>query len=407
VNGAGPRRRLLLGILFLGAFTTAVNVTLLSPLLTRIAAEFGVSDPTAGQLATLTAGSSGLAALLVAPWTDRYSRVAWLRVECSLLAIGSVLSALSPGFGWLFVGRIVAGIGGAVIGANCLAAVSDLYAERDARNRALGLINTAFTLGAVFGLPALTLVASAAGWRWAILAPAPLAAIVLIGTRWFPDAALPANPSGSAISRDRQSAWRAWAASYRGVLQSGETLWLLGAMVSLTLVWFGWLIYFGAYAETVHAVTGGALSLIFLTGGLGEIAGNNVAPLLLRMQSARTVVGWTGGVLAINLMLVGVAYASGWSLIPFVVIISATSAILFLCINILLLDSLPAARGTVMSLQSAGLELGGSLGVAVTGLLLALLNDYEAVFRVLGLLAPLVVVCVIVSTRRARLSLAA
>ncbi len=406
MHDAEPPRRLLLGILFLGAFTTAVNVTLLSPLLTRIAAEFQVSDPTAGQLATLTAGSSGLTALLVAPWTDRFSRVAWLRVECSLLAIGSVLSAVAPGFAWLFVGRIMAGIGGAVIGANCLAAVSDLYAERDARNRALGLINTAFTLGAVFGLPALTLVASRVGWRWAILAPAPLAAIVLIGTRWFPRAALPTNPTTVAASSERGSVWRAWATSYRGVLQSSETLWLLGAMVSLTLVWFGWLIYFGAYAETVHAVAGGALSLIFLAGGLGQIAGNNVAPLLLRVQPARAVVGWAGAILAVNLLLVGVAYVSGWSLVPFIVITSAASAILFLCINILLLDSLPEARGTVMSLQSAGLELGGSFGVAVTGGLLALLNDYEAVYRVLGLLAPLVVVCVLISTRRARLSLA-
>jgi DHA1 family inner membrane transport protein len=163
VHDAEPPRRLLLGILFLGAFTTAVNVTLLSPLLTRIAAEFRVSDPTAGQLATLTAGASGLTALLVAPWTDRYSRAVWLRAECSVLTIGSVLSALAPSFGWLFVGRIIAGIGGAVIGANCLAAVSDLYAERHARNRALGLISTAFTLGAVVGLPILTLVASRTG----------------------------------------------------------------------------------------------------------------------------------------------------------------------------------------------------------------------------------------------------
>jgi predicted MFS family arabinose efflux permease len=121
-------------------------------------------------------------------------------------------------------------------------------------------------------------------------------------------------------------------------------------MVGLTLVWFGWLIYFGAFAEVVYGVAGGALSLIFLAGGLGEIAGNNVAPLLLRAQPARTVVGWTGSVLASNLLLVGVACASGWSLVPFIMLTSATSAILFLCINILLLDSLPAARGTVMSL---------------------------------------------------------
>src|SRR5215210_5365718 len=116
-------RRVLLGILALGAFTTALNVTLLSPLLTSIASDLGVGAPTAGQLATLTAGSSGVMALVVAPWMDRFSRATWIRLECGLLTAGSILSATAPSFGWLFVGRALAGIGGAVIGASCLAAV--------------------------------------------------------------------------------------------------------------------------------------------------------------------------------------------------------------------------------------------------------------------------------------------
>jgi predicted MFS family arabinose efflux permease len=385
-------RRLLVGILSVGAFTTALNITLLSPLLVDIAEEFAVSEAAAGQLATLTAASSGLTAIAVAPWMDRYSRRFWLRFECSLLVLGSLLSALAPGFGWMFLGRAVAGIGGAVIGATCLAACADLFADVRVRNRALGLINSAFTLGAVFGLPVITLVADWSDWRWAIALPAPLALLVFAGSSFLPGRAV------APLATD--SLWRAWADGYRRVLASRETLWLLAAEIGFMVVWFGWLIYFGAFAETVFAVGAAMLSALFLVGGAAEMVGNNLAPVLLRRWSARAI-GYAGiAVAAVNLLLVGVAYDQRWTLFPFIAIGSVAGAVLFICVSIALLDSLPSARGAVMSLQSACLELGGALGVAVTGLGLALLDDYEAVYRLLGLVMPVVALCLFVSGRR-------
>ncbi len=132
VEDAPPHSANLLILLILGAgaFTSALNVTMLSPLLVDIAEHFDVTEAAAGQLATVTAASAGVMALTVAPWMDRYSRRFWLQLECTLLFIGTLLSALAPDFGVMFVGRIIAGIGGAVIGANCLAACNDLYPDK-------------------------------------------------------------------------------------------------------------------------------------------------------------------------------------------------------------------------------------------------------------------------------------
>ncbi|MDP9369540.1 MAG: hypothetical protein M3Q03_14895, partial [Chloroflexota bacterium] len=95
-----------------------------------------------------------------------------------------------------------------------------------------------------------------------------------------------------------------------------------------------------------------------------------------------------------------VAYDQRWTLFPFVAIGSAMGALLFICVNVALLDSLPSDRGAVMSLQSACLELGGALGVAATGAGLALLDDYEAVYRLLGLVMPVVALFLFLSARR-------
>ena len=386
------RRWLLVGILSVGAFTTALNVTLLSPLLVDIAGDFGVSEAAAGQLATLTAASSGLTAVAVAPWMDRFPRRFWLRLECSLLFLGTLLSALAPVFGWMFLGRAIAGIGGAVIGATCLAACGDLFADRALRNRALGLINSAFTLGAVFGLPLVTLAADWSDWRWAIALPAPLALLVFAGSAFLPRrTATPAMGS---------SLWRAWADGYRGVIASRETVWLLAAEIGFMVVWFGWLIYFGAFSETVFAVGAAMLSALFLVGGAAEMVGNNIVPLLLRRWSPRSVGYVAVAVAALNLLLVGTAYDQRGTLFPFIAIGSAAGAMLFICVNIALLDSLPSARGAVMSLQSACLELGGAIGVAATGLGLALIDDYESVYRLLGLFMPVVALCLLASARR-------
>ncbi len=159
------------------------------------------------------------------------------------------------------------------------------------------------------------------------------------------------------------------------------------------MVWFGWLIFFGAFAEKTHAIAAGMLSVLFLVGGGGELIGNNVAPWLMRRMNARVVSSIGLGVAAINLFLTGVAWVGGWTLFPYIAIGSCALAVLFITLNVLLLDSLPNDPGAAMSLQSACLEMGGAIGVAFAGLLLTVLDDnYERTFQALGLILPLLII---------------
>ncbi len=392
-SGAAPaveRRGPMLVVLTGGAFATALNVTLLSPLLVRIAADVGVSVAAAGQLATVAAACAGTTALAVAPLLDRYPRRFWLRLQCAILVAGTLVAALAPSFGWLFAGRALAGVGGAVIGATCLAACGDPFADRGERNRAIAFVTCGFTLGAVFGLPLITLVAEASDWRWAIALPIPFALIVIVG----------ASKLTAAVAVPAGSAWAAWRDGYRRVLGSGQTLWLLAAVVAFMFVWFSWIIYFGALAETAFAVGAALLSVLFLVGGVAELAGNNLAPVLLRRWSARDIGSITAVVTGVNLLLVGVAYVAQGSLFAFIAVGSLTGAVLFIVLNVALLDSLPDGQGAVMALQSASLEIGGALGVAATGAALALVGDLVAVYRLLGLVMPLVIVLLVLAARR-------
>jgi hypothetical protein len=57
-----------------------------------------------------------------------------------------------------------------------------------------------------------------------------------------------------------------------------------------------------------------------------------------------------------------------------------------------------------MSLQSAAMELGGAIGAAAFGVALALSDDYAATYRLLGVVALIMLLCLAMSARRARVT---
>ncbi len=385
-------RWLMVSVLCLGAVTTSLNIKLLSPLLPHIAREFSLSEAVAGQLAALTATSSGVIAILVTPLIDRYPRRLVIQIEAVLLSFATVIAILAPSFGVLALSRALAGIGGAIIFGMCLATAADLYADAAGRNRTVGIVSTAATVGTIIGLPLLTQIAALASWRVAIGTMLPLAVLLFIGTFLLPDRA----PELTGAVR------QSWLGTYRVVFANRPTVLLLGMMTGLAAIWFAWFIYFGAFAHTAIGVSAGVLSALFLVGAAGELAGNNVAPALLTRLPIRPLLLGTITVLALALIAVG-AISQPWVLFPFIIIASVTTLALFLFVSILQLDTLPSARGGVMALNSASLEVGGALGIAGMGLILVLFQgDYSAAYRTIGVLALvlLVPIAVAVSSRR-------
>lgn len=371
---------ILVGILAVGAFTTTVNVTLLSPLLPHIAADFGISDATAGQLGSLTAVFAGLVAILVTPLIDRYSRRVVLQIESIALFFATVLSVLAPSFAVLALSRVLAGIGGAVIFGICLATTADLFSEATRRNRAIGILSTAATLGIIIGLPVLTQIASLTNWRVALGTLLLLAAVLFAGTFGLPHRA----PTLTGSIR------RSWLDGYRVVIANKTSLALLGVVVALAAAWFAWLIYFGAFAQTVIGASAGLLSALFLAGGGAEIIANNVAPGLLQRFPARPLMLVTIALLGLSLLGVGIVFRQPWTLFLFITIVSFAGVLLFLFVSIHLIDSIPTARGAVMALQSAGFEAGGALGISGMGLALVIFADYPAAYRAIGVAALVV-----------------
>lgn len=383
--GIRPMRRssvrrsavLVKAVLCLGAFTTALNTTLLSPLLPAISDQFGISIAAAGQLSTTTAAFAAATALVMAPWLDRRSRALWLRLESLLLLAATLLTSFTPSLPVLFAARALAGIGGAFMFGVCLAATSELFVSSQSRNLAVGIVGTSATLGALVGLPLLALLEERLGWQLAVAATGVLPILLLVGSRLLPSRSAP-TPEGTRGS---------WLGSYRRLLGVREATSLQAANIALSAVWFGSLIYIGAFARTELGYGADALALLYIAGGLGEIAGNLGAPLLLRRLPARLAGAALGALLAAALLLLALTALQGGNLFALMATISLAGAGLFTVLNILVIDALPDARGVGTALISAGFEIGGVVGVGLAALVLAISGSFPTTYAALGVIA--------------------
>jgi DHA1 family inner membrane transport protein len=382
------RTWLALAVYGAGSFSTMLNLGFLSPLLRPIGDAFGTPDAVTGQLATISAMVTFVAALVATPWMDRWSRATWYRLLGALLLVGTLLSALAPTFGVLIVARIIAALGASVVTANSLTGARELFPDPVWRNRAIGILVSATTVGFVVGLPALTQIASRLGWRVAVASMA-LPVLVMIGGTWLLPASTP----------QRASARQPLLASFRAVLGNGRVRAILVALSLNLAIYTGWLVYFGAYVTDVFAASAALLSTLFLISGFTELAANNLTPPILRRFAAVPVLQVMLAFAGAALLLTGIVITTVPAALAAAIIILNTTAAAYIACNALLLDGEHTHPGAVMSVASAGIGLGNTLGPAIVGWALALTGSFEAAYRVLGFLAPVAMVVVWLGTR--------
>jgi MFS transporter, DHA1 family, inner membrane transport protein len=383
------RTAVLVTILAIGSFTWAMNFALLIPLLKLIAVDVDVSTAAVGQLATVHALATAITALIVTPWMDRVGRGRLLRLGAGLLFAGTVCLALAPSFAWMFPARLIAGVGAAFIMPVCLAAAGDVFKDERKRNQAVGLVIAATALGGVIGMPVLIQLGDAFGWRWTVMALLIPICVTFAGSFGLP--ARPANREPFAL--------RDYARHYRAVLAVRETNWLLTGHLLRGVTWYGSLLYLGVWATTDYGFDANRLSLFFAMLGAIFFVATNLMPLVTRLIRPRRLYTLSLATLFANYLTAGVV-AQEWGIFLFMVVLCVSGAGVVVAESVLLLDSHPAARGGVMSLRSASVEVGTATGAALAALLLVLTNDYSLVYRLLGLLLPLGFAALALSARR-------
>ncbi|MFE6871389.1 MFS transporter [Kitasatospora sp. NPDC057692] len=185
--------------LAVGAFGIGTTEFVIMGLLPEIAADYGVSIPTAGLLVTGYALGVVLGAPLLTVLGTRISRKRMLMLLMGLFVLGNLVSALAPSFGLMLTGRVVASLAhGAFFGIGSVVA-ADLVAP-DKKAGAIATMFTGLTIANIVGVPLGTYIGQAVGWRITFAGVAALGIVGLLGiAKLVP--AMP-RPEGAHLRRE-------------------------------------------------------------------------------------------------------------------------------------------------------------------------------------------------------------
>ncbi|WP_030689688.1 MFS transporter [Streptomyces globisporus] len=245
--------------LTVGAFGIGTTEFVIMGLLPEIAADYGVTIPTAGLLVTGYALGVVIGAPLLTVLGTKVSRKRMLMLLMGLFVLGNLLSAVAPTFGLMLTGRVVASLAhGSFFGIGSVVA-ADLVAP-DKKAGAIATMFTGLTVANIVGVPLGTFVGQAVGWRTTFAIVAALGVIGLLGiVKLVP--AVP-RPEGSRL---------------RGELKAFRNPQVLLAM-AMTVLGFGGVFaaitYIAPMMTHVAGYADGSVTWLLVLFGIGMFLGN-------------------------------------------------------------------------------------------------------------------------------------
>ena len=342
-----------LAALALGGFAIGTTEFASMSLLPDFAAGLGVDAPTAGHAISAYALGVVVGAPVIAVLAARLPRRIILVALMAVFALGNLLSALSPSFGWMLVFRFFSGLPhGAYFGVAALVAASVAPPERRAQSVAMVMIG--LTVATIVGVPMANVVGQHIGWRWGFVIVAVLAAMTATAVWLF----APRAPADAGASPLREL----------GALGRGR-VWLT---LAIGAIGFGGMFCVYTYlASTMREVTHAAAALPVVLAVFG--AGMTAGTLVCGWAADRAQIPAIGGVLlwsAAALALYPLATGHLWTLIPVVFLIGCGGG-LGAVLQTRLMDVAGDAQTLAAALNHSAFNFANALGPWLGGLAIA------------------------------------
>ena len=397
-------------------FLVGMDATIINVALPTIGRDF--SAPVSGLQWTVDAYMLVVASLLMLSGSvgDRIGRRSVFQVGLVIFTLGSLACSLAPSLGWLVAFRVLQAVGGSMLNPVAMAIVTNTFTEPAERAKAIGFWGSVFGLSVALGPVIGGALVDSAGWRgvfW-INIPVGVAAIALTA-RYVPESRAAVkrklDPFGQVlvivalvtlsygIIEGPDLGWAAAPIVASFVLAVASTAVLLvwssrAAQPLIDLRFFRSLPFSGAAVTAITGMCGFSGFLFLITLYLQEVRGYSaltaglfLVPMALVMASSAPL---CGRVIAAHgtrtpLLVAGVGITAGGVLLTFLTAASPAWYVLLACVVLgagmgwvnapvtnNAVAGMPRARaGTASGIASTSRQVGSSLGVAVTGSVLA------------------------------------
>jgi len=371
-----------IALLAVAGFSSQAMVRAADSLLPQIASDLGVTVGAASIVVTAYAITHGSVQFIIGPVGDRFGKFRSVAIACAVCALTVLACGLAKSVPTLAVARVATALTAGWIIPLGMAFVGDVV-PHDRVQQALGRYLTGQISGQLFGQAAGGIIGDWLGWRAVFFLLAAVFAIAAVAL--FRELAVnpTTRPETRASARSRS---RSFLADYKLVLSNpwARTVVLAGAFEA-ALMW-GAFAYIGADLYLRFGLSFTRIGLIVAVFGIGGLTYAALVPRLVR-SFGQIGLASCGGLLLGAAYLV-LAFASAWWIAPLCVI--AIGLGFYMLHNTMQTNATqmsPEARGTAVSLFSAALYLGQSLGV-LGGSVLVDRKGAPAIFMISAVLLP-------------------
>jgi DHA1 family purine base/nucleoside efflux pump-like MFS transporter len=368
--------RLFLPSLALSYFATGPLGVVVSLFLIDIGETFGVSEGIMGQINTLYSIVAVVFALLMGILSLRFKHKHLLLTGLLFISISALGCLVAPNFILMLVSYSISGLGWAMVSPMCVTLIGEHF-SLEKRAGAIGWIIAGGALSYAIGSPVIALAASLGGWRLAILGfviPVLLASLLL---------AFISLPS---ISRSHQSTvnGKTYLRSFKGILSGKSAIACLIGDAFRSASFIAILIYGASFFRKQFLVSTNFASIWILGAASFYTLGSVVTGRVVNRFGRKTSTVLTAFLSGI-FVIIYACVPSLWLSLLLSLVDSWFFGMVTSAANSLTLEQVPEFRGTMMSIDTAAINLGSAFGTAFGGL--ALLSfGYEGLGIVLGVI---------------------
>jgi MFS transporter, DHA1 family, multidrug resistance protein len=157
---------------------TALGIDIMLPVFAELRQHFGLSPQSTATAQIITFFFMGqVAQIIFGILSDRFGRLAILRIGFPLYIIGGIIAAFSPTIEIMFAARFMAGMGASAVMTTTIAGVRDRFIGDDMA-RVMSLVLTIFLFTPVLAPFLGIAILSLSSWKWVFLTPPIFAAFV-------------------------------------------------------------------------------------------------------------------------------------------------------------------------------------------------------------------------------------
>jgi predicted MFS family arabinose efflux permease len=322
-------------------------------LLTPLSASLDISVGVAGLMVTLQGISAGLGVPFITAWTRRVNRRVLLSTLLAILALGNLITAISPNYALILTTRLFMGFASGVFWAIGVSMAMRLVPERHA-SRAAAVVMSGISIATVAGIPLGTFLESLTDWRTTFLIWAGLSVLVFLAVA----AVVPSLPSANAVSVREV---------FGLPLKNVPLRLILFTVVLFVLGHFGAYTFVRPFLEDNAAATPAFITVVLMIFGVAGAVGNFIAGYTVNKSLRGTFIVGCAGLVTSLLLLLVIGNGQAGSIVSLILWGLSFGAVQLAQVN-MTLAAAPDTFEAAMSLNTMAYNTSIALGALFGGL---------------------------------------